>query len=69
MGVGVTIVPATVTSTFATYVLVGIDEIGLESKFNVQDIQNTKNRESFPNIQIQFLLHNSRIPLPPTSDV
>jgi hypothetical protein len=57
MGVGVTIVPATVTSTFATYVLVGIDEIGLESKFIVQDIQsiqNKKNREYFPNTHSIF---------------
>jgi len=56
MGVGVTIVPATVTSTFATYVLVGIDEIGLESKFIVQDIQNKKNREYFPNIHPIFAI-------------
>jgi hypothetical protein len=33
VGTGVSLLPAIVTSTFASYVLVGIDEIGLESKF------------------------------------
>lgn len=33
VGSGVALIPAIVTATFASYVLVGIDEIGLESKF------------------------------------
>jgi hypothetical protein len=34
VGTGVSLLPAIVTSTFASYVLVGIDEIGLESKLS-----------------------------------
>jgi predicted membrane chloride channel (bestrophin family) len=33
VGTGVTLIPATLTSIFATYVLVGIDEIGLEIEY------------------------------------
>lgn len=37
VGSGVALIPAIVTATFASYVLVGIDEIGLESKFTEID--------------------------------
>ena len=35
VGLGASLIATLITSAFATYVLVGIDEIGLESKFKL----------------------------------